>query len=321
MGVGVKITISGEPGCGKTTVAKLVAQKIGFPYTSTGAIQRQIAESKGLTTLDLNTLSETDKSIDIEIDSATLQLAKSDSGFVVDSRLAWRFLPRSLKIFIVCPTSVAASRVIRDQRTGEGYSSIQEAALLLQARYKLERERFSIRYGADLANLRNFDLVFDSTLLTADEIASRIVQRLENPQTDSSLPTVYISPTQLLPTVSLRELPYDVLSKFRLKYTPEMWVANLLPPLTVIRLGEYWFAVGAHEPLAISIDYQSPCVGCELVGIGDETFGHRLTCRQRVLDSYSASLAYDWCEAFGFEFPFNVDAVLEDINPGVRELK
>lgn len=50
------ITISGDIGSGKSTTGKLLAKKLDYKYLSTGAIQRQIAEEMGMTTLELNIL-------------------------------------------------------------------------------------------------------------------------------------------------------------------------------------------------------------------------------------------------------------------------
>ena len=43
------ITISGMLGSGKSTVAKLLAQKLGYEYYSTGNAQREIAKKKAMT--------------------------------------------------------------------------------------------------------------------------------------------------------------------------------------------------------------------------------------------------------------------------------
>ena len=52
------ITISGMLGSGKSTVAKILAQKLDYGYYSTGNAQREIAQKRGLTTLELNQLAD-----------------------------------------------------------------------------------------------------------------------------------------------------------------------------------------------------------------------------------------------------------------------
>ena len=48
--MGQTITISGVIGSGKSTVAKMLAQKLKWQYYSTGMAQRKIAEEMGITT-------------------------------------------------------------------------------------------------------------------------------------------------------------------------------------------------------------------------------------------------------------------------------
>ncbi|HII15831.1 MAG TPA: AAA family ATPase, partial [Nanoarchaeota archaeon] len=42
----MQITIGGVPGAGKSTVAKLIAEKLGYKSYSMGAIRREIAGSR-----------------------------------------------------------------------------------------------------------------------------------------------------------------------------------------------------------------------------------------------------------------------------------
>ncbi|MCX6741353.1 MAG: AAA family ATPase, partial [Candidatus Parcubacteria bacterium] len=43
------ITLSGKPGSGKTTVAKILAEKLGYKFYSTGDLRGQMAMKRGLT--------------------------------------------------------------------------------------------------------------------------------------------------------------------------------------------------------------------------------------------------------------------------------
>ena len=95
------ITISGDIGSGKSTTGKLLCEKLGYKYLSTGAIQRQIAADMGMTTLELNHLTDSRRDIDEKIDSYTRALNETDDNYVVDSRLAWNFIPSSYKVFLL----------------------------------------------------------------------------------------------------------------------------------------------------------------------------------------------------------------------------
>lgn len=64
----MKISITGDLGSGKSTVAKQLAKDLGFDYISTGTIFREIAKEYGIDVLKLNKLALTDTSIDDRVD-------------------------------------------------------------------------------------------------------------------------------------------------------------------------------------------------------------------------------------------------------------
>ena len=64
----LRITIAGDIGSGKSTVAKKIAEAVGLEPLSTGSIQRQLAQARGLTVLELNRVAEEDATVDKEID-------------------------------------------------------------------------------------------------------------------------------------------------------------------------------------------------------------------------------------------------------------
>ena len=118
------ITISGDIGSGKSTTGKLPCKKLDFNYLSTGAIQRQIAADMGMTTLELNHLTDSRLDIDEKIDSYTRALNDQDDNYVVDSRLAWHFIPKSYKVFLLCAKSDLQLEV-RPYRQMEARSTIR----------------------------------------------------------------------------------------------------------------------------------------------------------------------------------------------------
>lgn len=171
------ITISGDIGSGKSTVGKLLMKKLGYQYLSTGSIQRKIAEEMGMTTLELNILSETDHSIDKKIDGYTSALSDNNEDYIVDSRLAWHFIPDSYKVFLSCEQEIAASRIFHDHNriSDEDKSSID---LLLQKiidRRKSEKRRFLKKYGVDFEDYSNYDMIIDTGYFSPEQVAELIL--------------------------------------------------------------------------------------------------------------------------------------------------
>lgn len=171
------ITISGSIGSGKSTVGKRLQKKLGYEYLSTGAIQRKIAADMGLTTLELNHLSDTDPSIDEKIDGYTRALNDSTDDYVVDSRLAWHFIPSSYKVFLLCDEREAARRIFHDKDRVSGDVTADEEALLvkIKERRTSEKERFLEKYEINFEDLSNYDLVIDTTYFTPDEVMQMVI--------------------------------------------------------------------------------------------------------------------------------------------------
>ena len=179
--MGQVITISGAVGSGKSTVAKMLAQKLGWQYYSTGMAQRQIAKEMGITTLELNALSVKDKSIDKKIDAIFKNPPWGDDNCVVDSRLAFHFIPKSFKICLTVRDEIAGKRILNDPiRSSEHkYHSIKEATEASQKRHQLELKHFIKNYGLDIDNKDNFDLVVDTTHLSVEQVCQVILAALK----------------------------------------------------------------------------------------------------------------------------------------------
>ena len=176
------ITVSGDIGSGKSTVSKLLSEHLEFNYLSTGKIQRKIAEEMNLTTLELNLLSEKDKSIDDKIDAYTIALNDSKDDYVVDSRMAWHFIPSSFKVFLSCSLEEAARRISLDQtRFGEKIN--EKVSILLKKireRRESEKRRFIHLYKADYTDLSNYNLILDTTDKNQYEVASELMRQFNS---------------------------------------------------------------------------------------------------------------------------------------------
>lgn len=175
-----KITITGDLGSGKSVVSKLLQASLGYEIYSTGKVQREIAARYGMSTLELNQYAETHPEIDEEIDSAFAALNHRAEGLIVDSRLAWFFMPGSFKLYLRVPFEVAAARIMGDDtRKGERYATLDQAVADLKARKQSENQRFLEKYGADCSNMANFDYVADTSQHSPEEVAQGILQAFE----------------------------------------------------------------------------------------------------------------------------------------------
>jgi CMP/dCMP kinase len=169
------VVVNGDLGSGKTTVTKLLAQRLGIRRISVGDLYREIARRRGMTALQLNLHAEIDDEVDGYVDRLQREIAASAEQVVMDSRLAWFFFTEALKVHLITEPTMAAQRVLaRPSSIEEAYGSVAEAKQRLHERSESERARFLVRYGADKCRLRNYDLVCDSTRAAPEEIVDEI---------------------------------------------------------------------------------------------------------------------------------------------------
>lgn len=173
------VTVSGRPGSGKSTVAKALARRLGFDHVSSGDFMRQMASERSITVLELSHRAEGDDAIDHEIDARTARLGEERSRFVMDSRLAWHFIPHSVKVFLDVSPEVAAGRIFGDQRAEERENVDLEATIAsTAARAASESKRYLDYYNVDYLDAANYDLVVDTSSLSIDEVVDHIMDYL-----------------------------------------------------------------------------------------------------------------------------------------------
>ena len=166
----MKITVSGLPGSGKSTVGKALAANLKLKHLSAGDFMREMAKERGISLLELSKIAEKDSSIDDEIDKRTAELAKKEKNFVMDSRLAWHFIPDSIKIFLTVSLDEGARRIFNDLRPEEKEnSSLERVKENIETREKSEQLRYKKYYNIDYADSKNYDIVVDTTKLTPEE--------------------------------------------------------------------------------------------------------------------------------------------------------
>jgi cytidylate kinase len=174
------ISFSGDPGSGKSTVAKKIAEKLKWPRYYAGGIMRQKAKERGMTVSEYNKLCEKDKSLDVEIENYIEKLGKTDDNFIIESRTAWHFIPNSLKIHIQVDEVVGATRIFNelkendDRNEDTNLKTVYAVIKSNQERKKNEHDRYLSHYNINISDKNNYDYVLDTTNLNKDEVFENI---------------------------------------------------------------------------------------------------------------------------------------------------
>ena len=192
----VKISLAGDLGSGKSTVADILIRELGAEYYSTGAIVRSIAAKRGMTVVELNLYMETHPEIDHEIDDGLKALTFVDKPMVIDSRMAWHFTEGTFKVYLSTDPETSALRIMRANRIGEHAATLEQTVAETRARRDSERKRYMTQYGVDIKDLTNYDLVVDTTVATPTEVANAIIVSV-NDWLNRPEKIAYVSPERL----------------------------------------------------------------------------------------------------------------------------
>ncbi|MBM3257069.1 MAG: hypothetical protein FJY98_01940 [Candidatus Liptonbacteria bacterium] len=160
------ITITGVPGSGKSSTAKGVALVLSYEHFSSGDLFRKMAADRGLSIEGINIAAETQKEIDFEVDKWIEKLGQEKEGFVIDSRMAFHWIPEAFKVFLNLDIRKAAERTFaqiqREGRASQAGSSVEEIYHNTMKRLESEKKRYWDLYKIDYTNPSQFDLVVDT---------------------------------------------------------------------------------------------------------------------------------------------------------------
>lgn len=176
------ITITGRPCSGKGTASKEFCKKYGFEYIGTGNMFREYAKQYGYDILSFQEQSSIVTKIDKLIDTKIYEIGQTrlNNNIVIDSRLAWHFIPNSFKVFIDIDDETAGQRLLNANRDSESVQTLDEAISSLKQRWNVENSRYQELYNIDNLNLKNYDLIINSKDLTPEQVVEKIYENYKN---------------------------------------------------------------------------------------------------------------------------------------------
>ncbi len=247
-----KISLAGDLGSGKSTVSRLLIDSLGAKYYSTGAIVRSIAEKRGMSVVELNVYMETHPEIDHEIDDGLAALSEVDELLIIDSRLAWHFTRGTFKVYLSTDIETSALRIMCANRSGEHASSLEQTIAETRSRRNSEKKRYMEQYGLDIKELDNYSLVVDTTNVTPEQVAERIILSFEQWKNCREYKCAFITPERL-------KYPDRTPDQEKLSlYSELLERGESIPEVTAIeRDGDFYLADGLESALAYSFNMHS----------------------------------------------------------------
>jgi len=178
------ISISGLPGSGKSTVAKMLAERLNLKHFSIGNdVMRKLADKRRVSLLELMKIAQKDPTIDKEADEEVQRLGRENDNFIIESRTAFHFIPHSFKVFVKVDFDEAAKRIWRDmdkseRKNEEKADSLEELEKKLAERAEVDRKRYLKYYNIDFLDENNYDVAVNSTSIPPEEVIEKILNSM-----------------------------------------------------------------------------------------------------------------------------------------------
>ncbi len=171
------ITISGLPGTGKTTVARLLEKRLGLRYVYSGEIFREMAKKYKMSLEEFGGYCETHREIDEELDRYQLGILRQGNVIVegrISGWLAYQNHIPAMKVLLEADISIRAGRIVKREA-----GDIKEKKKEILKREKSEVTRYKKYYSIDVRDTSIYDVIIDAGDKTPEEIMEIIVKHLE----------------------------------------------------------------------------------------------------------------------------------------------
>lgn len=156
----MRITVSGLPGSGTTSLGRAIATEYGFAFISAGEVFRDYAREQEMDLASFGRLAESDPVIDRLIDDRQREIGMSSDDIVIEGRLAGRMIDNAdLRIWLTASPKCRAQRIAkRDIQDGD------TAVAVTVERERSEAQRYRAYYGIDIGDLSWYDMVLSSEI-------------------------------------------------------------------------------------------------------------------------------------------------------------
>jgi cytidylate kinase len=176
------ITIGGNPGSGKTTLAAKLATTLGYEELYMGGLIRAIAKERGITVEEFSAELKKEPGLERSLDERQKKLMHEQDNLVVQGRVAWHFAQGSpfkvINLFLATEHEIGARRVA--ERKEDHTKTIEEIARATAERIKHDQDRYQKLYSIpDYLDPSHYDIILDTSYLTEEEVFKNVLERLQ----------------------------------------------------------------------------------------------------------------------------------------------
>jgi cytidylate kinase len=179
----MRITVSGLPGSGTTSLSRYLAERTGFSMISAGEVFRQLAQEHAMDLAAFGRLAEEDPAFDKMIDARQKEIAAGRDNIIVEGRLSgWMVEEADLRIWLYAPISCRIKRIaFRDQVPDEATTKV-----LTLEREHCEAGRYLSYYSIDINDMSIYHLIINSEHWGVDGLGAIVeaaLAKLKPPKT------------------------------------------------------------------------------------------------------------------------------------------
>ncbi len=170
----LKVTISGPPGSGTSTLVAKIADSRGWESLNGGDVFREEARSRGLSVEELSAEAKEDTDVDRHLDELLQKrMSSPESPEIVESRLSgWWAHKNDLECLRVWVSVSDKERARRIQKREGG--ELSDCLRRSQQRQEDDMARYSSLYGIDLDDMSPYHLVIDADSKDESEVFNEV---------------------------------------------------------------------------------------------------------------------------------------------------
>jgi cytidylate kinase len=175
------ITIGGNLGAGKTTLAADLAKNLGYEELYIGGIMREMAAEQHMPIEEFYIRLKHNPELERSVDERQEKMMQEKDNLIVQGRVAWFFTQKSpfriFNIFLAVDPKIGAERT--GQRAENTGKSLEELSKANTDRMQHELERYQKLYGIEnFLDPVHYDYILDTTDLTVESMLATVLKKI-----------------------------------------------------------------------------------------------------------------------------------------------